>query len=261
MGPDTEFALALQSLDRKIIALKKEIATLPKHVAVIEKQLDSHQRRLEKDQAALVGNDKERRQMDADIKSAEEKISKLKGQMLDAKTNEQYRAFQHEITYCEESISKCEDRILELMEASEPLAAAVKEAEAALKQEKVQVDREKKAAHDRTALDETLLKKHLQERKRIATEMSPKLFSMFERIRKRYGHPAIAEGTSGKCSACNITLRPQFLQELRAAPEPLICESCHRLLYYHPTVDVQAENDAPGFGGGTRVDMTSDQAK
>jgi predicted nucleic acid-binding Zn-ribbon protein len=260
MGPDIENSISLQSLDRKLIALKKEIAALPKHIAVIEQQLDSHKRRLEKDQAALAANQAERRQMESDVKKHEEKISKLKGQMLDAKTNDQYTAFQHEITFCEEAISKCETRVLELMEASEPLAAAVKEAEAALAVEQKQVAAEKKVAQERTAVDEGALKKGLQERKQLASQISPRIFSIYERLRKRQGYPVIAEGTTGRCSACNIAIRPQYLQELRQATEPFVCESCGRLLYYHATIDVQAEKD-PSFDGGTRVDMTPNSAK
>jgi len=45
----------------------------------------------------------------------EQKISKLKGQMVEAKTNEQYRAFQSEIDFCQAEIRKLEDRILDLM--------------------------------------------------------------------------------------------------------------------------------------------------
>ena len=48
-------------------------------------------------------------------------ISKLKNQMLGAKTNEQYKAFQNEIAYAEGEIRESEDRILDLMEQSELL--------------------------------------------------------------------------------------------------------------------------------------------
>ena len=55
--------------------------------------------------------------------------------MLEAKTNEIYRAFQNEIEFCQKEIRKPEDRILELMGESEPLEKNVKTAEAALKRE------------------------------------------------------------------------------------------------------------------------------
>src|ERR1700719_4519602 len=155
----------LQSLDLRIAELDREVATLPKHIAQIEKALDAHLRRLEADRAALVANQKERKLLEDDVKVENQKISKLRDQMLGAKTNEQYRAFQHEISFCEASIRKAEDRTLDLMAESEPLDANVKKAEAALKEEKQQVETEKAQARERTAVDQKLLEQFLGERK------------------------------------------------------------------------------------------------
>src|SRR5271154_5264357 len=142
MHPDTHLVIQLQSLDQKISALEKEVAALPKHIAAIEKTLETHNRKLEADRAALSANQKERKKLEGDVQMHEQKISKLKEQMLGAKTNEQYRAFQHEIEFIEKEIRKAEDRSLELMAESEPLDANVKKAEAALKDEKQLVEAE-----------------------------------------------------------------------------------------------------------------------
>src|SRR5437868_10121934 len=143
MPPDLKHLIRLQELDIRLAELAREIAALPKHVAEIEKKLVSHERKLEADRAALVANQKERKKCEGDIQVQEQKISKLKDQMLQAKTNEQYRAFQHEIEFCEAEIRKAEDRILELMGESEPLDKNVKAAEGALKAEKAEVESEK----------------------------------------------------------------------------------------------------------------------
>ena len=116
------------------------MAALPKHIAAIEKALDGHLRKLEADKAALAANQKERKRIEGEIQMNEQKISKLRDQMLGAKTNEQYRAFQHEIEYLEKEIRKFEDRILELMSESEALDGNVKKADAALKEEKQAVE-------------------------------------------------------------------------------------------------------------------------
>src|ERR1700740_3030412 len=125
MTAEMEQVTRLQSVDLKIADLEREIATLPKHIAHIEKPLDSHLRRLEADRAALTANQKERKQLEDDTKVEHQKVSKLKDQMLGAKTNEQYRAFQNEIGFCEQAIRKFEDRILDLMAEAVPLDANV----------------------------------------------------------------------------------------------------------------------------------------
>src|SRR5437588_3119826 len=241
MTADMEQVTRLQSLDLKIRDLEREIATLPKHIAQIEKALDSHFRRLEADRAALAGNQKERKGLEDDDKVENQKISKLKDQMLGAKTNEQYRAFQHEITYCGQAIRKAEDRILDLMAEAEPLDANVKKAETALKEEKHQVETEKTRARERTAADQKQLEQLRAERKGVMANLKPQTYSAYERIRKKWHGVVVAEVAAGRCTACQIVLRPQFFQDLRNSDELLFCESCGRILYYNPPVSFEAD--------------------
>src|ERR1700721_156411 len=126
MLPDIANAIRLQIIDDRAGVLTKEIAALPKHIAEIEKKLEGHQQRVDVDRAALVTNQKERKRLEGDIQVQEQKISKLKNQMMEAKNNEQYHAFQHEIEFCQKEISRFEDRILETMGESESLDKNVK---------------------------------------------------------------------------------------------------------------------------------------
>src|ERR1700683_3963767 len=208
MTVEIEQVTRLQSLDKQIADLEREIATLPKHIALIEKALDSHLRRLEADRAALAANQKERKQLEDDVKVENQKISKLRDQMLGAKTNEQYRAFQHEIAFCETSIREAEDRTLDLMTESEPLDANVKTAEAALKEEKQQVESEKTQARERTAVDQKQLDELKTERQQLVAGIKKPAYSAYERIRKKWhGGSARAAVSDGRCTACQILLQ------------------------------------------------------
>ncbi len=246
MHPDAPLVSRLQSLDQRIAAYEKEIATLPKHIAAIEKTLESHVRRLEADRAALAANQKDRKKFEGDIQAHDQKISKLKDQMLGAKTNEQYRAFQNEIDYIAKEIRTAEDRILELMTESEKLNGNVKAAEAALAEEKKSVEAEKAQARERTAADQTQLEAARKERTEAVQGISRPTLNTYERIRKKWNGSAIAEGTSGRCSACQIVLRPQHFQDLRRGDALITCENCGRFLMYNPAVTAE----------GTRVAMS-----
>ena len=241
MLQDLALALRLQALDRKIASLESEIATLPKHIAEIEKRLESHKRRLEVDRAALSANQRDRKKFESDIQVYEQKITKLKDQMLGAKTNEQYKAFTNEIAYAEGEIRKSEDKILDLMEQSEPLEKNVKVAEVSLKQEQQHVEAEEKRARERTAADQKEVAERRIERNSIAGEMEPKLYVEYERIRKKTKNTAIADATEGRCDACQIALRPQFFQDLRRGDRIMFCESCGRILTYNPIVDISSD--------------------
>lgn len=234
-------AIKLQTLDDTAMVLSKEVAALPKHIAEIEKKLESHQKRLDLDRAALAANQRDRKKAEGDIQLQEQKISKLKTQMLDAKTNEQYRAFQHEIEFCEKEIKRFEEQILELMGRSEGLTAAVKLAETALAVEKKDVDAEKNKARELTAKDQEKLAALHADRAAIAKQITPSLLKEYERIRKGRANVAVAEVVGGRCGKCNMSVRLQFLQELRGGNQIMKCESCARILYINEPEDFSAD--------------------
>jgi len=231
--------IRLQEIDNRLADLAREIATLPKHIAEIEKRLTSHQRKLEADQAALSANQKERKKCESDIQAQELKISKLKDQMLLAKNNEQYRAFQSEIDFCQTTIRKAEDRILELMGESEPLDKNVKAAEASLKVEKADVEAEKHKARERTAVDRRASQELETERAAIAAQANRAALDRYERVRKARKGIGVAEVVEGRCSACHLALRLQLFQELKRDDQIMACENCQRILYYNPPVKVE----------------------
>lgn len=239
MPPELSVLIRLQSIDGRMSELNQEIAALPKHIALIERKLESHERRLEADRAALSANQKDRKRLEGDIQVQEQKMSKLRGQMADAKTNEQYRAFQHEIEFCENEIRKSEDQILDRMGESEVLEKNVKAAEGALKKERAQVEGEKQQARERTAADQSAVAELQAERNRLVAQVGSSVYTQYERIRKTRHGLALSEAVDGRCTACQMSLRLQFLQDLRKSQKVMNCESCGRILYLNPPTTLE----------------------
>ena len=241
MNPDLPRVRELQALDGRIQELNAEIQRLPKYIAEIESQLDSHRRALEADQAAQVENQKSRRLLEGELSTAQQKLSRIREQMNQAKTNEQYRAFQHEIEFEEKGISKTEDHILDKMVEFETLEQNVKAAEKALEAEakRVAVDVEETRARIARDEEEAAVKK--SHRDELASQISPGVLRTYERIRKSRSGVAVARADAGRCLACNVVLRPQFSQVMRANEQVVTCESCGRILYYDPSETDPAE--------------------
>ena len=129
MNPDLKLLIELQELDSTIEGLSAEIQRLPRKIAEIEGQLATHIQKREADQQALAGNQQAHRKRESEIAALREKISRYRNQMLDVKTNEQYRALLHEIEFHETEIRKLEDEILAEMVASESLEESLRESE------------------------------------------------------------------------------------------------------------------------------------
>jgi predicted nucleic acid-binding Zn-ribbon protein len=238
MDADLRLAIQLQDLDTRIAKLQREIASLPRHIASIEKTLEAHLRKVEADRAALTANQRERKKLEGDIQAQEARVSSLRNQMLAAKTNEQYGAFKNEIEFCQQEIRKFEDRILERMTESESLDANLKVAEGSLAQEKRHVDAEKAGAREHTQTNQAELMALQKKRAEIAAGMTKAVYNNYERIKKNRRGIAVAEVVDGRCAACNMTVRLQLLQDLRLSDKMMTCETCGRILYYNPPVEV-----------------------
>src|SRR5229473_240957 len=133
MHADLETLLALQDVDKEILRLNEEVAALPKRVAAIEAKLAGTKAQLEVARAAVKADEAARKKYDAANLDLQQKISKYRDQMLSVKTNEQYKALQHEIEFAQQEIQVNEDKTLEVMVDADAKANQVKTAEAELK--------------------------------------------------------------------------------------------------------------------------------
>lgn len=243
MLPDLKNLLDLQIADREITRLKDEIAALPKRVAAIEAQLAGTKAVLEKAKAGVKADDAAKRKYESTIQDLRQKISKYRDQMLDVKTNEQYKALQHELTFAEKDINANEDKILELMINAEAREKEVKAAEADLKSETAEIEKEKTEAREKTAEDEKLLAEWNAKRDSYRAGISPDLLRHYDRVVK-LRRTGLSEVRDHKCMTCQVMLRPQTYNDVRAGEQVVICDSCQRILYFDPSTEVPVERAA-----------------
>ena len=241
MLSDIQNLIELQRADREILRLKEDIALLPKRVAAIEAKLAGTRTALEKAKGAIKADEATRRKTESAIQDLEQKISKYRDQSLEVKTNEQYKALMHEIQFAERDIRSHEDQILELMVNAEAREKDMKAAEAELKAETEEIETEKAEARRRTAEDESQLGEWNRKRDAARAAVNPDLLRHYDRVAKHRG-TGLSEVRDQKCMACQVMLRPQTYNEVRADGEVLFCESCQRILYFDSS---QAQPIAP----------------
>jgi len=233
MLPEVQNLMDLQQADREILRLQQEIAALPQRVAAIEAKLAGTKATLEKAKAAVKADEGARRKYETAIQDLQGKISKYRDQSLDVKTNEQYKALLHEIQFAEQEIRANEDKILELMVNAEVREKEVKAAEAELKAETAEIEKEKAVARQVTAEDEKQLTEWKGKREKARSGVSSDLLQHYDRVAK-YRGTGLAEARDQKCMGCQVMLRPQTYNEIRAGEHSIVCDSCQRILYYDP---------------------------
>src|SRR5207245_3567746 len=71
------------------------------------------------------------------------------------------------------------------------------------------------------------------ERDSRARELPRPLLTDYEKILKARAGVAVARVTNTAiCGGCRVSIRPQAIQELKAATALMLCESCGRYLYW-----------------------------
>ena len=149
------------------------------------------------------------------------------------KTNEAYKALQHEIANAEGEMAKAEDRQLEIMMAGEDVERRVKNAEINLKSAEQSVAIERKDIETQQGAKKKELDAALAERERALAPIPEDLRILYDRIAKRHNGTALALARDGQCRGCGMRVLPHTLQELRRDPNEEIyrCESCGLILY------------------------------
>ncbi len=230
MAHPLEALLVLQEKDRKIAKLQREIRDIPARKADIEKQLEGVKTKLAQARDVLKKNAADLKQLEVEVGSLRDKITKYKQQQMEAKNNEQYRAFLQEIAAAEKLISGLEDREMVLMEQAEAAKKVIAEREAELKEEEGGVSEEKEMLEDRLKTVQENLNNLLADRGRITSTVNPALLSKYERLFKNKGDFAVVQVEKDHCSGCHMRLPPQVTNDALNPAKLVICNFCGRML-------------------------------
>ena len=230
MAHPLEALLVLQEKDRKIAKLQREIRDIPARKADIEKQLEGAKTKLNQAREALKKVNSDLKQLEIEAGTHNEKVIKYKQQQLEAKTNDQYRAFLQEIAAAEKHISALEDREIVLMEHIESAKKIIAEREAELKEEEGGVSEEKAMLDDRLSEVQEDLDALLADRGRITSNVNPSLLLKYERLFKNKGDFAVVQVEKDHCSGCHMRLPPQVTNDALNPDKLVICNFCGRML-------------------------------
>ena len=237
MNQDLKQLIRLQTIDLAIQQLRTRIDKFPGISKALDEKLRSAQAALESIKERAKSNQGNRKKLESEISSIESKISKYRDQMMAVKTNDEYRALQHEIEHAQNAIRKIEDDILNLMVDAESSQGDIKVAEARLKEDQQKVDQERRQLTEQNQHDLSGLESYLKERKEIETSISSDLLPRYERVRKARGGIAVAAARNEVCEICQVRIRPQVFQEIRRNDQIIACDACQRILYNPENLD------------------------
>jgi uncharacterized protein len=225
--------LDLQNLDAQLREVRDLLSTFPKKLAEVESRVASAKAELDTSKAAQVETVRDRKKYELDVEQWKERVRKYRDQTAQVKTNEAYKALQHEVQTAEAEIAKAEDRLLEQMVAAEEYDRRVKASEKLLKEvEEVARGQRAKIESDKGVLEKELAQLNAQ-RAQLVGGIPENLLDHYERIARKHNGVVLAEVRDEKCSACGMRIRPHVFQEMRRDSDEMFhCETCTRILYY-----------------------------
>ncbi len=243
MNAQLENLIVLQAQDLDLGRLRGEVADAPRRVKQAETSLAAAQKSASSLRSALAEEEKLRRGQESEIASQRAKEVRLRRSLDAATSTAQVSAFEHEITFARAAISRLEDEELASMERTETLDEQVKAAETQERTARERLDADRTNAARLTAEHTASIAGIEQQRKELRAQIEPSLLSTYDRLSKAKG-TAIAEAlgnaTQGKCSACQMGVRPQRWQDLTGKEyldEIFKCEICGRILFWDPRRD------------------------
>ena len=239
MLPDLERLIQLQDIESRAAVASKAIAEAPARIASLDALLQAATAALATAKQSLTDNQTHRRSIDKDLISAQQRQEKYKEQLMAVKTNDEYRAMQHQIEAVGAEVLQHEERVLVSMMEADEVNAAIKKADAALKAAQAKVAAERGAIESEVKTYQTALAELNAARDRIIAALDNKgVIDTFQRIAKVRGI-AVARAEGERCTICQVRLRPAVFAEVRKNDQILQCDSCQRILYFIPPKTVQ----------------------
>ena len=231
MNPDLRNLIALQDLELKITSLQKQTSDIPDIITNLETELDriqtAYQQRV--DHAKELSN--QRRTLEGQVDLLQEKLSRLKDQLMAVKTNKEYTAMLHEIQAAEDRIRSEEDKILEVMEETEGKEAELKAAEQEMHEQSVELKERIRKTQESAPVMEAELSRLTEEKAAVESQIEHELLDRYRLIAKARKGVALAEAKDELCSACHVRIRPQMYAELLRTESIYFCDSCSRILF------------------------------
>jgi len=234
MNADLEKLIVLQRLDSSSHDAQRRLNDMPEREKALDARIAAAKDAVAAAKARLTDSQNVRREHEKTVALHQGRLSKFREQAMAVKTNQEYHAIQHEISFAQTEMKAAEDAVLEKMLEGDELAAAVKSADANLAAEQKKVDAEKKTLAAEAADMTGALQKLAAERADVTKSLTPQVLATFELVSNRRNGIAIAEAKDGICVVCHVRMRPQVFNNVRRNDQIIQCDSCNRIMYFVP---------------------------
>ncbi len=237
INPELAKLIDLQRLDTEILRKKNLLAKLPLEIEESYSECEEAKSKLADFDESLKNESKTRRELEREVESIKDKITKDNAKLGVVKTNVEYTAMLKELENYKNRITELEDKELELMEAAEGHSGERSVLEKAFKEEEASFAVVKKEKEQAIAELEKLVAELVNKRSGVISEIDATVLGAYERILKARDGVGVAEVKDMTCLACHQFIPPQLFYHVKETEELFTCPHCSRYLYYNHEAD------------------------
>ena len=237
MGPVLLGLKKLQSVEHRLRAVKLKLAKCRRSVIFQENQIRTLQNELEakKEEVKLTRIQTDR--MELELKTRDERISKLRARLNLAKTNKEYSATLTELNTSKADNSKIENQILDLMKNIESDVDECSEIQNQINDQKGKLEELRKETEAKALGLESEINEVQAEWNQASKDIPPEVLDVFNRVAETYDGEAIETATQQNekveiysCDGCFMGLPAEIVNQLMTNDENIRCSNCTRIL-------------------------------
>lgn len=234
MSPALAQLLILQDRDIRRHSLETQLKAVPNDIAQVEEKIAAEKAAIDAARSELRSLESQKKLLETEIGSAEEKLRKYRTQQLSVKKNDEYQALGHEIETTQGVISGFEGKELEVMYAIDEAKKRFASAEATLKGNISGHEAKIKVLKERALNLEAELKASEAEFAAARTPLTEPSLRFYDRVAART-LPAVVVIRGGKCGGCHLKVSSEVESAARGKAQEVgfpTCDQCGRIVYW-----------------------------
>ena len=226
-----ETLVALQQAEIEIRRMEQDLAGIDGRIDALSLEVKTYEDRVSEHQATLIDLKSQYRSDENEVKVIDSQISKSKEKLRAVKTNKEYQSILKEIDDLKQKSSSIEDRMLEHLERIEQAESELTTQKADLAEVKTEVAAKQEEIHAMAEGHRLALESLQKDRDCIWENVSPKLQTLYSKVKHQGSGIAVAAIVDAVCQVCRMNIPPQQYNELLRMDSMRMCPNCQRIIY------------------------------
>ena len=231
MNPDIERLLTLQRDDAELDGLQRRLHDLDAGVRALERERAEATTNLEKARAELAAEEKRQRELQSKFSEHKQLQEKNLAQLDAVKKAREATAAMSQIDITRRALMQDENDL----QTAEQRARSLRDQVVARELVLMEVDERLRDTRTATAGEREVIEREIatarDKRDSSARDVSPRLLTAYDRLRRRGRGTPLAEIRGASCSACNTAIPMQRRNQIMSGLTIDACEGCGVLLY------------------------------